>query len=545
MSSSHRRWSVAAVAAACLATVALHFWHLIAGGFATTLSDNLDGFIQVAIVEHWYNVVRGLEPWNQPAYFYPWPDTLGYNDAYLIYGLLTVPLRYLGVDPLTSLDAAIAVLRAIGFFACYLFARQVLSLRLGWALLAAALFTLANNSTLHEVHAQLVTVCFAPLAGWLVWRSAKSIEEHDYGPAIAFGAVLSLLAGAWLLTSFYMAWFTFLFIATVGLVALCVRTFRARLFAAFAGGGVASVALIAVVFGLSLVPFLAVYLPTRAQTGGHSLPEVMSYCLLPFHLLDVGSGNLLLGRIDGWFWELVRHRPAGFDERTVGFPLVIALLAIAGGWTSFTAKTGVPLVRGLAIATAISLALIVAIKGWGPWMLIYQLVPGASGIRVVGRYALILAFPVSLLAAAFLQSRAGKWPGWLMALAVTLLIVEELTVPSVAGANRAAELHDLSMVPAAPASCTSFYASLPRKRAPDPRPIVNDLYPHNVDAMMVAELRHIPTINGFASFNVPDWNFQKIGDPDYLRRVRAYVRAHRLTGVCGLDMQNNRWGAAL
>ena len=61
------------------------------------------------------------------------------------------------------------------------------------------------------------------------------------------------------------------------------------------------------------------------------------------------------------------------------------------------------------------------------------------------------------------------------------------------------------------------------------------LYPHNVDAMLLAELWRVPTINGFSTFNPPDWAFSDPLAPDYDARAEAYARRHRLSGLCRLD----------
>jgi len=69
------------------------------------------------------------------------------------------------------------------------------------------------------------------------------------------------------------------------------------------------------------------------------------------------------------------------------------------------------------------------------------------------------------------------------------------------------------------------------------------LYPHNVDAMLLAELWRMPTINGFSTFNPPDWNFASPRAPDYDARVLAYARRHGLRGLCRLDVRQARpWG---
>jgi hypothetical protein len=55
--------------------------------------------------------------------------------------------------------------------------------------------------------------------------------------------------------------------------------------------------------------------------------------------------------------------------------------------------------------------------------------------------------------------------------------------------------------------------------------------------MFLAEQWRVPTINGFSTFNPPDWNFGNPLRADYDVRVARYVARHGLRQVCRLDMR--------
>jgi hypothetical protein len=59
--------------------------------------------------------------------------------------------------------------------------------------------------------------------------------------------------------------------------------------------------------------------------------------------------------------------------------------------------------------------------------------------------------------------------------------------------------------------------------------------------MLIAESIHLPTINGYATFLPPGWNFDDPTRPDYLQRVLAYSQGHKLRGLCELDLETLRW----
>jgi hypothetical protein len=53
--------------------------------------------------------------------------------------------------------------------------------------------------------------------------------------------------------------------------------------------------------------------------------------------------------------------------------------------------------------------------------------------------------------------------------------------------------------------------------------------------MVLSELWRVPTINGFSTFNPPDWNFADSLAGDYDDRAAAFARTHHLSGLCRLD----------
>ncbi len=83
----------AALALACAVCVCVFFRNQIANGFTLLFGGRHDAVIALAFLEHWRNVLAGAEEWSRTAYFHPAPDTLGYNDGYLLFGLAHAAFR--------------------------------------------------------------------------------------------------------------------------------------------------------------------------------------------------------------------------------------------------------------------------------------------------------------------------------------------------------------------------------------------------------------------------------------------------------------------
>jgi hypothetical protein len=81
-------WELLALIGSGLLSLYLFFYQQFNSNFAVLFGDPYDGVIEAVLTGHWYKVAGLAHHWNQAFFFYPHEDTLGYNDSYLIYGVL-------------------------------------------------------------------------------------------------------------------------------------------------------------------------------------------------------------------------------------------------------------------------------------------------------------------------------------------------------------------------------------------------------------------------------------------------------------------------
>lgn len=514
--------------------MAIVFRDTILGGFDLGFGDRGDAIIEISILEHWRSVLTGAAPWNQPNYFHPHTGTLGYNDGYLLSGVIYSAWR-IGFDPFLSDTLTAFTWRTIGYGATLYLVRGVLRWSWGCAILIAVLATISNNMFLQAGHAQINSLALLPLFASLAILTVRA-EIEGNPKARLYAALAALLFGLWLLTAFYFAWFTFYFCVVLAACWLVVTKnhrpsallalIRAhwRTGATFVGVGV-----------IAAIPFLAVYLPKRLETGGHGF--MVSYLVQPVDPVNVGEGNLLWGWIASairWAVQGTAQERAFLDwEHHSGFPLLLFALACAAGWRAIR-RPGPRFACAFALAIAVSWVLTMRVWQVSPWILVHHLLPGASGVRVVLRYQLFLTLPVLLLAGMAFRERLSQTKPLIAAGIVALLVLEQINVASPATLSRKEQLRDFALVPRPPADCRAFYIVTARAHEPPPNP----LYPHNVDAMFLAAQWRLPTFNGFSTFNPPDWDFADSFAADYDQRAMVYARAYRLTGLCRLDMRD-------
>ena len=544
----------------CTATVAFFFRNQIANGFHVLSGDRYDAVIELALLEHWRNVLGGASAASETLFFYPVHGALGYNDGYLLFGLVYSLFRAAGLDPYLSGELVNVVLRAVCFLGMYAACRRILALGIPWALLAAVLATLSENMSAQALHAQLFSVGLVPWMAVILDAAAKAFLAQERRRFLACTIAAALLFGAWLLTAFYTAWFFVFFFAlfAAASVVLAQASSRERWRRACLGQ-LPALATAAVLMGLSLVPFLLVYLPKALETGQHGYNEVLRNTPSVLDLVNVGANNLFYGplvaRMSAYFWP-----PAtGWSEQVAGFPLVLlALFVSATVWLwRRTDKSGDPQMRlahAMAIAVIASWLLMIHVGNVSAWAAVYALFPGARAIRVVSRYQLLLALPVIAVATLFLARQATRTYAAVLVIVCVALIGEQIDTAPPLALIRDKELAHLNAVPPPPRSCRAFFASsawrsgFAAKAVPESeeaarmRRLADRVYSHNVDAMMIAETRRIPTLNGFATFVPPGWDLADAAAASYRTRVARYARRYGVQrGLCALDLDTLRW----
>ncbi|NOG71044.1 hypothetical protein [Roseicella sp. DB1501] len=522
--------------------LAFFFRYQLGNGFTLLLGDRHDGVIALSIIEHWYNVLRGLAPWDRTAYFFPVPATLGYNDGYLLFGLIHAVFRSLGADPFLSGELVNVTIRAIGFAASLALTRR-LGLGFGWALLGAALFTVSNNLFIRGSHVQLFSVSFVPVLGLLAERGLAALLAGRRAALLGWGAGFCLFFAACLLTGFYMAWYSaFLGLALLPAWLLVAGPAQRRdLFRAVQAQALPLAGLLGLAVLVNL-PFLALYLPKAAETGMHPWADVVRNAPEPIDVINVGPDNLLWGWLVQALNEALRPGFPAWSERMTGLPPLLLLLYLASlAWLArgpALPPGRLALWRALGLASLVTWLLTVQVGGVTAWSLVYAAVPGAKVPRVVARYQIFITLAVVLLAVAFLSSR--RWPVLPRLALVALLLLEQANSYAPLFLDRTLEAGRLAAVPPPPAGCRAFWVSAARQESRFGE-AVTDPYNHNSEAMIVAAVRHIPTVNGISTFNPPHWPAGIPSDPAYPAAVAAYAKAWGITGLCALDLQRMRW----
>lgn len=512
-------------------------------GFDDIFGDEEDGEILLALVEHWRRVLSGLAHWSDPIFFYPQRGVLGYSDAYFLYGVVHAPLRLLGIDTFTAFMVLMSLLAVAGYFGFYTLARRHFAIPPPWAAVGATIFAFANMNAVKLVQAQSYCAMLLPVLCLLVlnaWNAARPSRA-----AVLAGAA-GLLHALIFFTAFQTAWFfTLLLIlfavlapAVLG-VAPCMALVRDAL-------GVRRLVPLAYAAGFTvgIVPFLLLYLPVLQAGYGRGLAEIFSNAPDTRDILNVTPGNLIwgdalralniVGRPDRPVWEV----ELGYTPLVLG-AFGLSVLALLHDRERPLARWALLLSAGVIVLWLLQLDYF----GWRPWTIVWSLVPGAAAVRYVFRSQLVANLFVSLVVAMGLARLAtkerGGWVNVGVLVVVAFLLIEQINAQWPATLSRRVKLAWLNAIPAPPAGCKVFYL------VPRVPPVDREGWIHQADAMLIAQNRDWPTVNGYSTWLPKDWNLEEPASEHYPGAVRDWAARNKLEDVCGLDPANDRWTVGL
>jgi hypothetical protein len=307
--------------------------------------------------------------------------------------------------------------------------------------------------------------------------------------------------------------------------------------------------IIAIVTALALTPFLWLYLPKSIETAQS---QTASWTPAFMDIINVGNQNWMFG----WLIQALdtTFRPDYLTqahlEFMTGITPVFFILFMCASWGLWrTQKSSRDIVYPMLVLTILVSWILTAHiigfthKRWSLWKFAHLIIPGAAGIRSISRYQIFLTFPVILVVIHWLSRIKRRAGHIVMPVLCCVLLAEQWNLSPPVYLDRTREMERLQTLPVPPATCQAFYVTKARE-GDAPMSDNEKLYSPNVDAMLIAEIVHVPTLNGYSSYTPPDWDFSDFTAPDYQARVTNYATKHNLQGLCGLDLNKLQWSVA-
>lgn len=518
----------------------------INNNFNILSGDRYDSVISASILEHWHNTFTKGTKWSEMNYFYPYTKTIAQTDAYLLLGILYSPIRMLGFDQFLSQELTGMLMRGLGFFGMFLFFAKIFKTSFLWSILAAVLFTLSNSNTVHLSRIQISVIAIIPYMILFIWISIENLINLNLKKSIVYGSISGILYGLLAMSCFYIAWyfvfFTFIFTITITILNFkFISIFIKNNYKQF----IQYLSIVSLAYMLGILPFIYTFYEKSKEVGVRTYESVLNHTIPLENILQVGNENIFLGKLYNYFLSYVSkgYIPNG-EYYNCGFPFILFIVFIFATFYYFknyrySKNKKHTVLLAFSITTIAVVLFLLKFNTFSLWKYVYNYFPGAKALNAVETFMIFLVIPIILVSIKYLSTL--RWTSVGIFIVVFTLILSEINTPHL-NLKRHEQLNILD-IKAPPSVCKVFYVTgLENQDIIENFPSwINNYYAHNVLAIYIAQKFNMPTINGVASFNHPDWNFGYPNNHDYDERVIKYLKNHNIQDICKLNLNNKIW----
>jgi len=504
------------------------FYPTLLSKFERMQSDTGDTRFTNFVLEYEYRWLHGdplaRELWS-PGIFFPEKNTLAYSDTFVSLLPFYAPWRSLGAKPDSAYQLFLLTVGGLNFIVAYLLLRNGFRRTVVGSSLGAFLFSFGSIRLNQLNHAQLLPQFYPLISLYGLVR----IFQADLGSSSRhFGWWIALFFSgitAQLYADYYLAWF---YVFALGLCCVWValnpairRSVLANLRPKWKFLAIGFAAWI-----VSVGPLATHYLKAAQRVGYRDFGQAKGMLPRFQSWFYVGSENWLCGWLERS--RLFEALPMHWEHR-LGLGLVTTAIFVYVLWHG--RKT--PLIRLLTFVCLAVVLLSTAYRGQlSPWAVVFQVIPGANGIRAVSRIAFLLLFPASYALASFAELALGPPLRRPLLVACIVSVLEQGRTQLSYDKQEVRREVEAVVRRVEPGRCAYFYYSTSDMTQP--------AYLPQVDAMFSYLATGIPTVNAYSSNAPRDWALEdpRIGSAaDELRlaqRLDAWLESHRLSasGFC-------------
>jgi len=499
--------------------------------FSAVPGDLGDARQNSVILEHLFRWTTGQEKslWS-PQFFFPFEGVLAFGDNHFGSALPYILLRLAGLAREAAFDGWFIIGNCLNYIATYIAIRRIGIASFG-AAAGAFVFAFGLPVLAQEGHAQLVYRFAIPLAYAAFWELFSSKRLYVLWQVVFWTAVqfyCSIYLGLFLV---YLL--TAVFAAALitgkgrGLFSSLLSSFRGeRRTAIFFAAAASALCLSAVFWLLNKYHAVSVdYGFTRSATEiATMLPQLSSYLLADRSSLSAWPGILL-------DWVPMRH------EHQMFFGFGVWIIVACGAWISWRGRQHQDTGKIAILSFVFLFLLTISIGGFSVYLLLTH-IPGISAVRAVSRIVLVMMLPVALLAALGseqLLNLTKKYAGLKRVAAIGLIFILGVEVAAYQPSN--------TPISEWVARQTALREALPAELPADPilfvyKKVWEPFYMNELDGMIFAQDRGIPTLNGYWAHDLPGY---KDADPCIPKVIRLYGYAlHRCIPVLAMNLFADR-----
>lgn len=521
--------------------------------------DYGDGKLTMLLAEHWWNVIQGIEGFNELPIFYPVAGVLGYSDMLMGFGLIHSLFRLVGMDMYHAYVVTLILIHIVGTFSLFVLLNHEMRLHWGWALLGTVAFSYSNNYAQILGHTQLMAFSCVPVLLLLLAKVIKNLRLEKIKIANVWMLCCILEMLFILYTSWYIAFFVGFYTILFGLIFLC----RAVWYRQTKNWGLVKkikeygkyIIFWTIVVVVCLIPFIKVYLPVLQSTGGgYAWDETKTFLPEIADLFNVGDSNIL----EHILMQKMNLDTRGYSgELAIGYTIVfwIFIISMCLLHQRHIIQKGMG-VRTLALSNivitcfiGILLVLRLSTNGLSIWWCVVQVVPGAGSVRTICRWILFLTLPFSIYISLVgnelieLSKKRLRYTSIGMIFLCVIVYTSNLCGEGVYATVSVKEgIEDIFDVEDPPRDCNVFFIKDTSSEA-EISLFTNCLA--QMQAYEIANKYHIKTINGYSGQFPEGWGhwdkLYNIYGEDYENYVDEWCIRHGIDRIWSYDIGTNQW----
>jgi len=527
----------------------IYFWQdFIQSGFNLIAGNLGDNRLIICLHEHWYNVFNGRDHWLDPLFFFPAENILGFSDAYFLNSLVYSIFRAAGADVYLSFQFTLIFLTFLGFIFFYFLCRKYIQMNLFFSIAGSIVFTFSCAMAYARISAQNFSVYLSPILVFLILRCVRNFHVH-YWRSLSYGGSASILLALLFYTSFNFSWFFLFFLCLFSLFFLIISKYKLTAF--LNKRDISLIVLIFMAFIIALVPFLITYLPVAREGFERTFSDAFVHLITVGDLINFTSTvwAKTIGSLQAYSSDLHRY------SNTPG--VVITFFATGFFWfymTTISDRTRFLIREKIAVSLFVTIVfcwlLLLRFGEFTLWSLVYDFIPGASANRVVVRFQFVISFFGNLfifysfnqiwyllpkLQKKTLISKEAIAKLFLVMVSI-FLIVEQICQYPVGGIDRKLEQTRFSGIPNPPEQAEAFFITESNQSG-------RSFLVVQIDAMIIAQMTGLPTINGYSGWLPSGWNFSHTQkDIVYPYQIAAWLEKKQYTGnIVAFDISKKKW----
>jgi len=338
--------------------------------------------------------------------FYPHKTTLAYSEHLFASALLSLPVYFLGGNPISSYNVVLFLSFVLCGWGMFLLVRQLTGSALA-GLLAGMAFAFSSYRFSQMAHFQILTAQWMPFALLYLHRAFDQPRWKNFA---LFGLFLLLQ----LLSCNYLG---IMFVIAVGVLLLGLFLLKRK---EFGISGLIKCVLTLSAVGLLFLPFAAPYVKVQKEHDfRRSWEDLKIYSAKAENYLGV-SGNHKL------YPQALKEK--GKPERRLFFGFWIFGLALLPFFFKDKKGDKIKWIYGAILFLAFLLSmgsqskiLGVSLNGW-PYRFFYDWMPGFDGMRVPARFGLIVGLALAVLGGMGVASLLARLKKRGVALGITCIV---------------------------------------------------------------------------------------------------------------------------